>query len=801
MKKKSFNVKHVFSMLLMVLPACQVMAQQDAIIIKLDKTTHIKIEPCTPQIFRIRVSLDGNFNQSLMERYEIIKTDWSAFAYKKENNNNFLSINTGEAVLILDKKNKTIAITDKSGKAIVEKIDFSLNKTKAQTDVFLQSLKGYFGKEDFTTNIIGDTAAENKKVSRDVVSTTKEVSLLSVGLNKTERMYGLGSAVRDRIQQRGGAARIWAQYQKSESPIPYLMSTDGWGIFYNTTKKHYFDIGRFDNDKLIVYGSDKEMDFYIMLGSMPQILDRFTSITGKPFTLPRYAYGLAFGSNTLENQFDVLNNAMRFRQEKFPLDIYWLEPQWMDKMYDFSTEKYWNRTNFRADWPEFKGWEKPTDVKKHLFVNKLKQHGFKVGLWLCVEEDLSIPEEMRIAAKQGKILPGKVDWFKHLATFINDGASGYKIDPGRTMDEHADRKYYNGLTDAEMHQVQQVLVAKNVQLVCKETNGERPFIHYCGGYTGVQQFTAMTSGDNGGGKKALFDQLNLGLSGHINTSCDVLEQVIPMEPGIHFGFLLPWTQVNSWAFVHHPWFMNAEEQAMFRFYDNLRYSLLPYIYSTALNGHFTGMPILRAMPLMYPNEKALENNFTQYMFGDNLLVAAFTNKVYLPAGTWIDYWTGKKYTGQQEIICDVPKDRGGPLFIKAGAIIPYQPAMQYTDQFPLDTINLKIYPENESSYTLYEDDGISFKYDEGAVASTKFVCKADKNTTELTIQPRQGSYDGMPVSRNYAVEVYTVKPSEISLNGLVLHANEWIYDDNLKMIKVLVKEDQDKMKALVLKIK
>jgi len=299
MKKISFYLRHILSMLLLILFASQIMAQQNAIVVQLDKSTYVKIEPCTPQVFRIRVSVDGNFNQSLIERYEIIKKDWPVFDYKKEDNNNRLSINTGEAVLILDKKNKTIAITDKSGKAIVEKIDFSLNKTNAQTDAFLQSLKGYFGKEDFTTNIIGDTATENKKVSRDVVATTKEVSLLSVGLNKTERMYGLGSAVRDRIQQRGGAARIWAQYQKSESPIPYIMSTDGWGIFYNTTKKHYFDIGRYDNDKLMVYGSDKEMDFYVMLGSMPQILDRFTNITGKPFTLPRYTYGFAFGINTL----------------------------------------------------------------------------------------------------------------------------------------------------------------------------------------------------------------------------------------------------------------------------------------------------------------------------------------------------------------------------------------------------------------------------------------------------------------------------------------------------------------------
>ncbi|MCX6308384.1 MAG: DUF5110 domain-containing protein [Bacteroidia bacterium] len=516
-----------------------------------------------------------------------------------------------------------------------------------------------------------------------------------------------------------------------------------------------------------------------MVGFMPEMLNDYTTITGKPFLLPKYAYGFSFGSNMSENQFNVLDNGLRFRQEKIPCDVYWLEPQWMANSngfnYDFSNKKKWDYSKFRPDWPEFQGWERPEEVKKHLFVYRLNQLGFKMPLWLCVEEDLSIPEEMRLARKAGKPLTGMVNWFDHLTSFLKDGASGYKIDPGRTINEHPDRKYYNGLTDKEMHQVQQVLVAKNVNITCSDFNQKRPFLHYCGGYAGVQHWAAATSGDNGGGRKALFDQLNLGLSGHINTSCDVLEQVFPMSAGLHFGFLLPWVQLNSWAFIHHPWYYTESEKTMFRFYDNLRYSLIPYIYSTALNGSLTGMPILRAMPLVYPNDSALANNTTQYMFGDNLLVTAYSNKTHLPEGNWIDYWTGNQYAGNQEITLDIPKDRGGLLFIKAGAIIPYQKPMQYVDEFPADTLILKVYPSGESTYTMYEDDGISYDYSKGALAKTEFSCKSDGQKVELSISKREGKYTDMPLHRTYQVELYGETPSIIIVNNKTLR-NERLTD-------------------------
>lgn len=782
-------MKRIVLLLMIFSIVSMVFSQNKYVDIQINKSKHIRIEPCSPTIVRIRMNQSGNFKESIMERYGIIKKDWKAVDYKTQTSSGFIKITSKILSISVDKNTGLLSWKENTSKAPVHSIRFDVNDSKSKSNNFTKSLVKFFGTEKVNSFIIGDSI-KSRIVEKNVVDPIENPSFVNFSLNSTERFYGLGSAVRDRIQHRGNAARIWVKYQKSESPIPYIMSNEGWGVFYNTTKLHYFDVGRFDTSNMTVYGSDDEIDFYLIAGTMPEILNDYTSITGKPFLLPKYAYGLSFGSNLSENQFHVLDNAVKFRQEKIPCDVYWLETQWManskDFNYDFTTKKKWDYSNFRPDWPEFQGWEKPEDVKKHLFVYRLNQLGFKIPLWLCVETDLSITEEMRIARKEGKPLAGVVNWFDHLTTFMQDGVAGYKIDPGRTINEHPDRKYYNGLADSEMHQLQQVLVAKNVNLTCSEFNQNRPFLHYCGGYAGIQQWAALTSGDNGGGAKALFDQLNLGMSGHINTSCDILEQVFPMSAGIHFGFMLPWTQLNSWAFIHHPWYYTESEKAMFRFYDNLRYSLIPYIYSTALNGSFTGMPILRAMPLVYPNDSALANITSQYMFGDNFLVTAFSNTTRLPEGNWIDYWTGSQYAGNRNISLETPKDRGGLLFVKAGAIIPCQKPMQYVDEFPADTLILKVYPSGESFYTMYEDDGISYNYSKGAVAKTEFKCKSDGQKLELFISKREGKYANMPLHRTFLVELYGSQFKNIVVNNIPLKSEKNIEDKQNKVVKFSV---------------
>jgi alpha-glucosidase len=762
--------------------------------IQLENGKYLRVQVCSENIIRIRLSSKNDFSESLLERYEIVTAKWPEVDVKSSEEKNILLQVTSKSKLKIDKSSGTLSLLDKNGDVLVSNINLSLTDKKSASNGFIQSLSKMFGKEIISKDIIGSgtTSTDSKNdITKDKIISEEQRALtdplskaciVQFSINKTERFYGLGSAIRNRIQHRGNVARIWPQYQHSESPFPMIMSTGGWGVFFNTTRISYFDIGSFQPDKLFVYCSDENLDFYLMTGSMPEILDEYTAITKKPYLLPKWAYGLAFGSNMMENEFNILDDAWHFRQEKIPCDIYWIEPQWAGKYYDASTNKNWDSVKFFNAGRYY--WEKPIvsrDVKPDLFITRLNNMGFKLALWLNNNEDLSIEEEDYLSAHQGKPQSGKEHWFPHLMTFVNQGVQGFKLDPGTTMDEHPGRKYYNGLNDREMHPVNQVLLPKQLYRLMKDSTRLRSFHHYCGGYSGVQHWTAVTSGDNGGGHLALFDQLNLGISGLMNSSCDVLflEKNEHLEEGLHFGFFLPWVQINSWATILHPWFLSPKEKKEFQFYAQLRYSLIPYIYSTAINGSLTGMPILRAMPLIYPDDPMVENATTQYMFGDFLLVSVFTNKTYLPEGNWIDYWTGKKYTSKQEVISE-KQIHGGPLFVKSGAIIPFQKPMDYIGERPVDTLIVKVYPEKRSSFMLLEDDGVSFEYEKGAIARTRFDCTATNKQIEIDIT-REGSYSGMPEATTYEFEISTLKkPDQVIVNKTPLAS--WKYNSEGKVI-------------------
>ncbi len=791
------TVIRIFIAWVLIYNTCLALDQKDLNVISLKNNKYLKIEACADKIFRIRVSSKPDFPQTLMERYGILKTDWERVKMSSKNEKGVQIFQTNGFQIVFNEKKNDISIADSKGKTIINSVLIHPEGNQIVAENLEDSFDGYFGNEEKETGIIGDPNYSHKISGNPKGSPSS--SLLEISLSANERFYGGGNTSRKNIQHRGTALRMLATYQKTEFPMPFIMSSNGWGIFNNTTSLNYFDIGRFQNDKLFVYnqGGGGDMDFYLMMGnSMEEVINQYTTITGKPYLLPKWAYGLAFGGNTMENQFDVMNDAVRFRDEKIPCEIFWLEPQWMAKNYDFSTTKNWNLDKFPAEpfWEvsNFKKYESRT-----LFISKLHNLGFKLALWLCIDHDLSIEEEDHLAQKAGKPLSGKEHWFPHLTRFIDQGIDGFKLDPGRTLDQHPDREYFNEKTDAEMHNLNQVLLPKQMYNTFKDHKGIRSFHHYCGGYAGTQHWGASTGGDNGGGKDALFDQLNLGLSGALNTSADVLEGIDDNKAGIHLGFFLPWVQVNSWYSLHHPWYMKPEEKETFRYYAQLRNSLAPYIYSAAIQGSQTGMPILRALPLVFPDDRKVDNMIYQYMFGENLLVGVFSDSIYLPKGSWINYWTGEKYTGEKTIRCKVPETRGGLLFIKSGAIIPYQKPSQYITENPVDTIILKVYPNKSGSYTLYEDDGRSFDFEKGNIAQTLFNCIEGNNKIEFIINPTLGKYKGILSSRTYIIEIYTEKvPSSVFLDGNKI--KNWSYDSAGKLTIALAKRDINEKQILTI---
>ena len=750
--------------------------------VKINDGLTVSVEACSGSIFRIKVSPRKDFTESLMERYELIKTDWSEVKTDISDKGGVWTLKTPEYSLAINKKTGVMTVKDAKGGKVIREVRFLPEKEGLCGEMrsFINEKYADLKVADNGGGIIGDDNGKFGEVDKHEIPAADAVSILSFSMEDGERFYGGGSTSRDHIQHRGEFLRMWTTYQQTEIPMPFMMSSRGWGVYNNSTRKSFFDIGNQQKSKFNIINTFDEADFFLMMGKdMPAILNEYTLVTGRTYVLPKWAYGLCFGPNMREEQFDILNDAVRFRQFDVPCDVFWLEPQWMEKRYDFSTKKKWNYDRFSPE-PYWLQDQYPKTMHNRLFIGKLRSMGFHLGLWLCEEYDLSIQEEDIIAERTGGKLSGQEHWMDHLTVFMDQGVEGFKLDPARTIDNHTNWEYYNGRTDKEMHNLNQVLLPKQMRELGRKYNGKRTWHHYCGGWSGTQHWTASTSGDNGGGKTALYDQLNLGMSGFLNTSCDVMSVPRELEmQGLHFGLFLPWVQINSWFSMMHPFYYAKEEQDIYRFYVKLRYSLAPYIYSMALEAAQNGMPIVRSMPLCFPEDRNCDDMTYQYMFGDNFCLGIFTNEIYLPKGTWTDAWSGEKIVSKGETFTrEYPSNRAGLLFIREGAIIPTQPDVEYLGARPFDRVILKVYPHGDSAYTMLDDDGESYEYENGGIASTLFESHERDGGVEVVVNPVQGSFKGMPSEREYSFRIQRdSRPASVSLNGAAVQ--DWTYEDGM----------------------
>lgn len=750
--------------------------------VKINDGLTVSVEACSGSIFRIKVSPRKDFTESLMERYELIKTDWSEVKTDISDKGGVWTLKTPEYSLAINKKTGVMTVKDAKGGKVIREVRFLPEKEGLCGEMrsFINEKYADLKVADNGGGIIGDDNGKFGEVDKHEIPAADAVSILSFSMEDGERFYGGGSTSRDHIQHRGEFLRMWTTYQQTEIPMPFMMSSRGWGVYNNSTRKSFFDIGNQQKSKFNIINTFDEADFFLMMGKdMPAVLNEYTLVTGRTYVLPKWAYGLCFGPNMREEQFDILNDAVRFRQFDVPCDVFWLEPQWMEKRYDFSTKKKWNYDRFSPE-PYWLQDQYPKTMHNRLFIGKLRSMGFHLGLWLCEEYDLSIQEEDIIAERTGGKLSGQEHWMDHLTVFMDQGVEGFKLDPARTIDNHTNWEYYNGRTDKEMHNLNQVLLPKQMRELGRKYNGKRTWHHYCGGWSGTQRWTASTSGDNGGGKTALYDQLNLGMSGFLNTSCDVMSVPRELEmQGLHFGLFLPWVQINSWFSMMHPFYYAKEEQDIYRFYVKLRYSLAPYIYSMALEAAQNGMPIVRSMPLCFPEDRNCDDMTYQYMFGDNFCVGIFTNEIYLPKGTWTDAWSGEKIVSKGETFTrEYPSNRAGLLFIREGAIIPTQPDVEYLGARPFDRVILKVYPHGDSAYTMLDDDGESYEYENGGIASTLFESHERDGGVEVVVNPVQGSFKGMPSEREYSFRIQRdSRPASVSLNGAAVQ--DWTYEDGM----------------------
>ena len=639
------------------------------------------------------------------------------------------------------------------------------------------------------------------------VSLNGEGFSLSIPITKTERLFGLGDETREQIMKRGRTATMWVENVVTYGPIPFLVSADGWGILVNCTYKHTYDLGNSNPDEVIINAEKGNADFYIFLGdSMKEIINLYTDISGKPIMLPRYAYGLTFVCNEEEGARDLLQNCLSFRDRKIPCDIMGLEPGWMETHYDYSVNKKWNSEKFYLPY-----WKPENYNGDWSFFFNLRQLGFKLSLWLCCDYDLFWHEEGRkqdkkeeIRSRAGseivddhfegneiimdKITNPSEPWFEHLKKFVEQGAAGFKLDGAMQVMTHPDRLWAGKYHDDEIHNLYPVIYAKQMQQGYSEHTGQRALIYTPSLYAGTQQYAATWAGDTGGGTDTIPYIMNMAFCGHSNASCDL---DITYPEGIHFGFLMPWSQINAWRNWQHPWFLGKEKETMIREYSELRSSLFPYLYSMAHYAAKTGLAVARPLSLVYENTSEFDDVLNMYMLGDSLLVGAFDMHLTLPEGRWYDWFTGEIIDGGTTLDYKIPEGKGGALFAKEGSVVVTQPPKAYLDEECKEKYTIHVFPGEAAHFELIEDDGITYDYMNGAYGKTE-ISVSDFSEKGLNVMVKKrfvpnGENIDLPKEKGFDVILYQMQtPKKVTVDGETV---DFTYDDVKKTAYFSIDED------------
>jgi alpha-glucosidase (family GH31 glycosyl hydrolase) len=732
-----------------------------SVVVNLDGGAFVRVDVLGEKLFRIRHSKTGQWTESGLNRYGIFNTVFPDVAFERTESGGVWTFATKQAKLTINRKDGAIALATADGNALIR-----------QAAPVYETSGGY-----------------------DV----------RFALAKDERIYGLGDVSRENIMRRGGVYEFWVLNVKAYIPIPVMLSSRGWGMLMNTTWRNTMDIGKSEPDRIVCTAPRSDLDYYLFCGpDYRSLLNTYTSFSGRPTLLPIWGYAFTYVCNENIDAFNMMNEALTFRREGMPCDVIGLEPGWMSKNYDGSTAKAWHPQRFPIPYWAPKG--------PHTFLGALKRKGFKLSLWLCCDYDLGVYEEELLAGRKAEKVGAKATaarssvniqegfederlskpagtktknaanrdappalepWFDHLSKFVDQGVSAFKLDGSSQVIEHPTRKWGNGMTDEEMHNLYPVIYAKQMARGFEDHTKCRSMIYSAGGYSGVQQFVATWAGDTGGGAKPLASMLNLGFSGHSNHSCDM---DVTKTEGIHFGFLQTWAQENNWDYWYQPWHLEDEQIAAFREYARLRYKLLPYLYSTAAEAALTGFPVMRAMSLACPDDPTWDTSRAQYMLGDFLLVSAFSKEVRLPKGTWIDFWSGKRLDGPATVPVQITPTRGGALLVKSGAIIPTWPPCDHVEKGWSLEVGLIVHPAASSSFTLHEDDGTSLDYRKGKFARTRLTCETIGKTVKLTIGGREGTYAGMPTTRDFAATIHLPsRPNNVMLDSAPV--TEWQWND------------------------
>jgi alpha-glucosidase (family GH31 glycosyl hydrolase) len=586
--------------------------------------------------------------------------------------------------------------------------------------------------------------------------------------------------------------------QQAPLIVPFFLSSKGYGIFLNSTFTNSFNFGKNGEYEFSITGEGR-MDFFVILGpEFRTILDRYTQLTGRPRFFPKAAFGLALSDkgndHTSKNPSDELwwkKKITAHREAGFPLDHIVNDNRWRAGGGQRCLSYFdWDKTRY-PDPEEYQKWIRTNGLILTLDFNRcIASHseGWKPSF--------NIPQPDSIDFKDSAPdLTNKVvrDWFwslfwtKSLDPRLEFPGDALWIDEFDEMGKAPlSMVMFNGKTWCEMRNYWFFLIAKTLVQDGwdKSFNGtKRPFVWVRGMTAGAQRYATLWSGDI----KPSYDDMKTqvrsmqlaGLSGfpfwgHDAGGFNNWEEnhgpndAMYRQWSMAFGSFTPYWKPHGIGESRWPLDRPPIVQRDAKKYSELRYKLIPYLYSYAHFATETGVPIARAMVIDHQNDSRAWKHDLQYMWGNEILVAPNCKdsgnvEVWLPKGKWYDFWNDGLLKGDQVFSYSAPIGKL-PLFVKTGSIIPMGNYALSTAFLSKDSLTIHVYTGEDGSFVLYEDDGITEGYRNNESRTTKIVF--NQSNLSLTIGAAVGNYNEAPTHRAVRVEFHGVeKQACLAVNG------------------------------------
>jgi alpha-D-xyloside xylohydrolase len=533
-------------------------------------------------------------------------------------------------------------------------------------------------------------------------------------LQHDEKIFGCGESF-TRFNKRGQHVLVstrdgmGTQNEYMYKPIPFFLSSNGYGMFVHTSAPLTFDFGKNYDAHNVIYSGDESLDLFIFLGEPKDIVSEYTALTGRSPVPPLWSFGFWMSRITYNSEDQVRQVAQQLRAHKIPTDVIhldtgWFETDWRSD-YRFSTSRFHDPAKMIAD------------LKRQGFHISLWQYTYFTGkndLWKeMVSKGYEVKNEGGQLPFEDAILdlsnPEAVQWYQgELRDLLRLGVGAIKVDFGEGAPLTG--QYHSGMSGWYEHNLYPLRYNKAVADVTKEVTGEN-VIWARSAWAGSQRYPLHWGGDAENTDSAMAAELrgglSFGLSGFTYWSHDV-GGFVQRAPRDLYRRWMAWGALTSHTRAHgapprEPWEYDAALNEDFQRALGLRYALMPYIYAQAKDSSARGFPMVRPLFFEYPDDPGSWNIDDEYMFGSDLLVAPMFEsgahrKVYLPPGTWIDYQSGRVYEGARW-----HKIAAGQisvvLLVKNHTVLPHIKIAQSTSTMDWDNVELRVFSTDAAPVT------------------------------------------------------------------------------------------------------